>query len=255
MNDVKKQDRKTAIHDLEQQIRLDLGFGLVDVELDPEHYQYVIQKALDKFRQRSSNATEESYAFLELQPDQTTYVLPDEVVEVQQILRRGVGGQATGGGTQVDPFALAYTNLYLLQAGRQGGIATFDFFHQYQEVVGRMFGREVLFKWNGNNNTMQIFRAVNSPETVLLWIYNYKPDEVIINDRYAKPWIRDYALAEAKMILGHAYSKFSNIVGPQGGTTLNGDALKQEAQAMIEKLEQDLANFNEGSDPYGFIIG
>ena len=43
-------------------------------------------------------------------------------------------------------------------------------------------------------------------------------------------------------MLGEARSKFSTIAGPGGGTTLNGDTLKAEAQAEMEKLDQDLSN-------------
>ena len=62
-------------------------------------------------------------------------------------------------------------------------------------------------------------------------------------------------MAQAKFILGEARSKFSTIAGPQGGTSLNGDNLKSEAQAELEKLEQDLNLYIDGSDPLGFIIG
>jgi hypothetical protein len=62
-------------------------------------------------------------------------------------------------------------------------------------------------------------------------------------------------MAQAKFILGEARSKFSTIAGPQGGTSLNGDNLKSEAQAELEKLERDLDLYIDGSDPMGFIIG
>ena len=38
-----------------------LGGGMVDVELDPIHYETALQKSLGKFRQRSDNSVEESY--------------------------------------------------------------------------------------------------------------------------------------------------------------------------------------------------
>jgi hypothetical protein len=56
-------------------------------------------------------------------------------------------------------------------------------------------------------------------------------------------------------MLGEARSKFATVAGPQGGTSLNGDALKAEAQAEMEKLEQDLALAVAGGVGYGFTIG
>ena len=41
-----------------------LGGGMVDVELDPVHYETALNKALSKFRQRSDNSVEESYMFM-----------------------------------------------------------------------------------------------------------------------------------------------------------------------------------------------
>jgi hypothetical protein len=92
-------------------------------------------------------------------------------------------------------------------------------------------------------------------ETVLLWIYNKKPDSMIFNDDRIYPWIQDYALALAKHMLGEAREKFATIAGPQGGTQLNGAALKAEAKAELEALEDELKRFVDGSQPYTWITG
>ena len=76
-----------------------------------------------------------------------------------------------------------------------------------------------------------------------------------MNDMYAGQWIKDYTLATAKYILGQAREKFSSIAGPQGGTSLNGSALKSEATAEIEKLDEELSKQVTGGVGYGFIIG
>ena len=119
-----------------------LGGGMVDVELDPVHYQTALGKALSKFRQRSDNSVEESYMFMPTVEDQNTYVLPDNVIEVRRVFRRSIGSRSGGGdgGTLFEPFNMAYTNTYLLSSSNMGGLATYDMFSQYQELVGRMFG-------------------------------------------------------------------------------------------------------------------
>jgi hypothetical protein len=72
---------------------------------------------------------------------------------------------------------------------------------------------------------------------------------------YAQQWIKDYTLATSKFMLGQAREKFASIAGPQGGTALNGSAMKSEAQAEIDKLEQELATQVAGGRGYTFIIG
>jgi hypothetical protein len=92
-------------------------------------------------------------------------------------------------------------------------------------------------------------------ETVLLWLYNKKPDSMLFNDDRIYPWLQDYALALAKDMLGQAREKFATIAGPQGGTQLNGAALKTEAKAEMDALEEELKRFIDGSQPYTWITG
>lgn len=234
-----------------------LGGGMVDVELDPIHYETALKKALSKFRQRSDNSVEESYLFMETVVDQNDYILPKEVVEVRQIFRRSVGSRTGGGdgGTIFEPFNLAYTNTYLLASTNIGGLATYDFFSQYQELVGRMFGSFIEFKWNTTTKKLTILQRPRAEETLMLYCYNYRPDIQLLDDYLVSQWVKDYTLANCKYMLGEARSKFATIAGPQGGSTLNGDALKSEAQAEMEKLEKDVAEAVPGGNGYGFIIG
>ena len=85
--------------------------------------------------------------------------------------------------------------------------------------------------------------------------YNYRPDSELLNDYLAVQWIKDYTLASCKYMLGEARSKFATIAGPQGGSTLNGDTLKAEAQQEMDKLELEVAMAVPGGTGYGFTIG
>jgi hypothetical protein len=234
-----------------------LGGGMVDVELDPIHYETALDKALSRYRQRTENSTEESYFFMPTIVDQNTYTLPKEILEVRRIFRRSIGSRTGGGdgGSIFEPFNLAYTNTYLLASSNLGGLATYDFFSQFQELVGRMFGSFIEFNWNRTRHVLTILQRPRAEETLLLECYNYRPDDQLLLDYMAKSWIRDYALAISKMMLGEARSKFATIAGPQGGGQLNGDALKAEAQAEMEKLEQEISTAVAGGTGYGFIIG
>ena len=309
-----------------------LGGGMVDVELDPVHYETALKKALIRFRQRSDNSVEESYLFMPTVIDQNEYTLPNEVVEVRKIFRRSIGsrtgggngaggpiftqtftataGQRTfnvnhsllnintiivtvngntaafssdttdrtvtltsnanaddvvnvklyttgesGGGSLFEPFNLAYTNTYLLSSSNMGGLATYDMFSQYQELVGRMFGSFIEFKWNSTSKKLTVLQRPRAEETLLLMAYNYRPDSELLLDYLAIQWIKDYTLASCKYMLGEARSKFATIAGPQGGSTLNGDSLKAEAQAEMEKLETEVSMAVPGGTGYSFLIG
>ncbi len=230
---------------------------MIDVELDPVHYQTALDRSLAVFRQRSDNAVEESYAFLTLAADQNEYILPKEIQQVRQIFRRSVGSRSGNGtgGTVFEPFNMAYTNTYLLSSTNMGGLLTYELFSQYQELVGKMFGSFINFTWQPQSRKITIMQRPRGDEEVMLWVYNTKPDFAIIEDTYAGQWIKDYSLANCKMMLGQAREKFAQIAGPQGGSSLNGAAMKSEAVADIERLTKELETYIPGGSGYTFIIG
>ena len=247
----------TAKQNVYDYVNASLGGGMIDVELDPIHYETALNKALSKFKQRSDNSVEESYLFLTCVEDQNEYTLPNEVIEVRKLFRRSIGSRTGGGdgGSLFEPFNMAYTNTYLLSGSKMGGLATYDLFSQHQELVGRMFGSFIEFKWNTTTNKLTLLQRPAASEEILLYAYNYRPDEQLLSDYLASQWIKDYTLASCKYMLGEARSKFATIAGPAGGSTLNGDALKAEAQAEIEKLKADVALAGGGGVGYGFTIG
>jgi hypothetical protein len=339
-------------NDMVDYIRLRLGDQIVDVELDKEHYEMAMKQALIKYRQRAPNASEESYAFLDLLPETQEYILPNYITEVRQIFRRGIGSTSGTTASQFEPFSSGYLNTYMLVAGRVGGLTNYELFAQYQELSMKMFGGFMNFTWNRVTKKLTIVRKIpqyghsyfskqsltssgtavgstitivtatpqvlsagdslyivncgvsgysgqyvvdtvdalgttitvtatqalgattvtgyqlsqtqiwspqvdgqGNTESILLWIYNYKPDAMLLSDPMVFPWLQDYALAFCKTILGQARGKFAQIAGPQGGTQLNGAALMSEGQAEMEKLEEDLKNYVDGSTPLYWVTG
>ncbi len=239
-------------------VRTMLGDGMVEVELDPKHYELALDRALTKFRQRSSNSVEESYMFLELIQDVNEYRLPNEVIQVRNIFRRAIGSRSGNGagGTLFEPFNLAYTNSYLLSGSMMGGLATYDMFAGYQKLVGRMFGSFIEYNWKPTTKTLTILqRPFAQGEQILIRTYNYRPDFVLLQDIYSKQWLYDYALATCKLILGEARSKFGSIAGPSSPIQLNGTALMSAGKEEIEKLEKEINELVPGGIPLTFVIG
>ena len=240
-------------------VRVMLAGGMIDIDLDPVHYETALNKALSKFRQRSSNSVEESYSFVELIQDINEYRLPDEVIEVRNVFRRSIGSRSGNGagGTLFEPFNLAYTNTYMMSGSMMGGLATYEMFAGYQKLVGRMFGSYIEYKWKQQNHTLTILqRPFANGEQLLIQTYNYRPDFVLLTDIYSKQWLYDYTLATCKMMLGEARSLFASIAGPTGGgITLNGNDLKTAAKEEIEKLEKEIGDLVGGGVPLTFILG
>ena len=241
-------------NDVIKEVRLLLGDGMVDIELDPDHYDLAVDVALSKIRQRSENAVEEDFYAMELKKDVDEYTLPAEIVEVKKIHNRSFG-HGISGGVDMDPFELAYANSYFFLNNHIGGLATFEAFAQYRESLNRVAATDIQYIWNPTTNKIKLLRRMRADEMVLMHVHLERPEEQLLVDPYLKSWMRDYTLAYCKKMLGEARSKFSSLPGAQGGVSLNGAEMKNEADVLIDKLEQDLSTYIDGSSPLGFVIG
>jgi hypothetical protein len=237
-------------------VGLTLGNQIIDLELDPAHFEAAYQKTIGTFRQRSNAAYEEAYIFMELIQDQNIYTLPQEVTSVRQIFRRTFGDATGPFASNFDPFAQASINVYLMNFNVAGGLATYDFYSQYVELAARMFGGFMNYTWNPVTKKLQLIRdPKGTGENVLLWAWQLKPEIQLLSDYQISQWIRDYMVAASKMIIGEAREKFSTIAGPQGGGSLNGTAMKAEAQTQMDALIEQLKMYVDGSQPLTFVIG
>jgi len=246
----------TLKQNLVDYVRLQLGDEIIDVELDPAHYEVAYQKTLGTYRQRAQNAYEESYSFMYLVKDENIYQLPQEVVSVRQIFRRTFGDSTGPFASNFDPFAQASLNVYLMNFNVAGGLATYDFYSQYVELAARMFGGYMNYTYNPVTKKLQLIRdPKSSNEAVLLWTYNLKPEINLLSDFQISQWIRDYMVANCKMIIGEAREKFATIAGPQGGGSLNGTAMKTESQAQMDALIEQLKMYVDASQPLTWVIG
>jgi hypothetical protein len=237
-------------------VQLQLGAQIIDLELDPAHYEAAYQKTIGTYRQRAENAYEEAYIFMELIKDMNIYTLPQEVSSVRQVFRRTFGDSTGPFASNFDPFAQASLNVYLMNFNVAGGLATYDFYSQYVELAGRMFGAYMNYTWNPVTKKLQLIRdPKGTGENVLLWVYQVKPEIQLLSDYQIQQWIKDYMVANCKMIIGEAREKFAQIAGPQGGGQLNGAAMKTEAREAMADLIEQLKLYVDASQPLTWVIG
>lgn len=237
-------------------VELRLGGGIVDVELDPEHYEAAYNYAIATYRQRAQNAYEESYSLLMIEKDRDSYILPQEITTVRQVFRRTVGLETGPSATSFDPFSSAILNTYLLNYNYAGGLATYDFYAGYIELAARMFGGYVIFTFNPVTKEIKFVRDFKGTgEQVLLWTDNLKPEITLLQDPSIANWITSWTLAQCKMIVGEAREKFASIAGPGGGSSLNGQSMKAEAKEMFVELIDELKRYVDWSQPLTWVQG
>lgn len=243
--------------ELKRVVTILLGATAVDVEITDDQLEVAIDIAVQNYRAWSSAATEEAFLHMTFYEGQSVYMLPTEIDVVRKIYRRG-NGVVSGSGSTVDPFSLAYSNTYLLSAVRGatgGGLLTYDLYHQFDETVGRLFGRDIMFNFNRVTKRFTIERDIRGHEEVLLHVYQNIPEFMLFKNSMSFPWIRDWVLAEAMVMLGRNRSKFATLPGPQGTFSMDGETLRQEGEQLKQELKQRLRNYEDGSEPLTFIIG
>jgi len=237
-------------------IRYRLGDGIIDLELDPQHYEAAYNYAIKVYRQRAQNATQETYTLMTVIKNVDTYTLPSEFINVRSLFRRTVGLETGPSSSSFDPFSSAILNTYLLNYNYTGGMATYDFYAGYVELAARMFGGYLTYTFNPVTKALKITRDFKGTgERILIWADVQRPEWELLQDPGAGIWIGDFMLAQCKMIIGEAREKFGSIAGPSGGTTLNGTAMKNEAKAEQERLMMDLKNYVDYSQPLTWIQG
>jgi len=239
-----------------ENLRLRMGGDIIDLELDPEHYEAAYNYTIKLYRQRAQNATVESYTLMRVEKNVEIYTLPSEFINVRALFRRTVGLETGPGATAFDPFSSAILNTYLLNYNFTGGLATYDFYAGYVELAARMFGGYVTYTFNPVTKALRVVRDFKgSGERILIWADVQRPEIELLQDPGAGVWIGDYILAVLKGIIGEAREKFGSIAGPGGGTTLNGTAMKNESKADQERLLMDLKNYVDYSQPLTWIQG
>ena len=239
-----------------ENIRLRLGGDIIDLELDPQHYEACYNYAIKVYRQRAQNATVESYTLMTVVKNVDTYTLPAEFINIRSLFRRTVGLDTGPGATSFDPFSSAILNTYLLNYNYTGGMATYDFYAGYVELAARMFGGFLTYTFNPVTKALKITRDFKSTgERILIWGDVQRPEVELLQDPGAGVWIGDFILSQLKCIIGEAREKFGSIAGPGGGTTLNGTAMKAEGKAGQEALLLDLKNYVDFSQPLTWIQG
>jgi hypothetical protein len=239
-----------------ENLRLRLGGDIIDLELDPDHYEAAYDYAIKLYRQRAQNATVESYTLMRVEKNVEIYTLPTEFINVRALFRRTVGLETGPSSTSFDPFSSAILNTYLLNYNYTGGLATYDFYAGYVELAARMFGGYVTYTFNPVTKALRVVRDFKgSGERILIWADIQRPEVELIQDPGAGVWIGDFILAVLKGIIGEAREKFQSIAGPGGGTSLNGAAMKAESKAAQEMLLDDLRKYQDYSQPLTWIQG
>lgn len=240
-----------------------MGWPTMCVELDEQSFYTAINNAIQEFRRRADNAYRHEYLFLPLLPNQGVYYLndpetgTDRVSEVIKVYRMNPVDISTYGSNAI------WAQQFLTQLYHTGSVdfLSMHLVAQMGETMQQILAGYIQFGWNEATRELSIYRNItSSTEKVLVEVAAERTKQELLNDRYAHPWIEDWAFSEVQYMLGMIRGKFASLPGAGGGTQLNGAELIAEANTRFEELRRQIMDFEVGNGGaefgnYSFCIG
>lgn len=246
---------------LANQIRYDLGYPVIDVELTHEQLDYAITKTLSELRSKSGLGYKNGYFFLETIPEHSKYTLSNrntgenkivDILSIQRVNSLASGGHDSGIYGQI------FAN-FLYNAGNFD-LLSYHLMTEYKKTYEIIFAQRI--QWNWTESTRELYLHQRMPYRMLLAIECTveRTEQDIMNDRLCNPWVRRYATAQARLMLAEIRGKYSTLPGAGGGVTLNANDLRMAAKEEMEACLNEIDNFlvdnpNEWGMSSSFLFG
>jgi hypothetical protein len=240
-----------------------LGAPVVRVELDSQQLSIAIDEAIKRY-ERGAPKSEYEWFYFNTVPNVTRYKMPCDIGFIRDVQFREAHNCFDGAsavevmvdGTTIPFYGSAFSNFGL--SVRASGypnrvgpahvdVGEWHLFQSYNKLFQRLSSREPSWEISGDH-TITIFPIPKASRTVGVQYLQRKKDW---GDTHH--WIKNYALALAKDMLGRIRSKYDRYVSPSGGVTMDGPALIQEAREDMKELEENLMNL--GNDHLLPIVG
>ena len=224
-----------------EEIVLSLGGGLVDVELGEKELELCFKKAKRTFIQKGNNSYRRDFIRIKVNKCSMVYQLPRDINAVVRVIKPTMTFHIN------DEFSLAaYNELFGHKStSAMGDYLSYELTLQMIETWRRYLAFDVQHHFNEFTQEISFLKAPEKDGFWLLEVYRNLSD-----DQYRDVlWVQSWALAEAKIILGTAYRKFSGgLPSPDGSSaSLDGNSLIQDGMQDKERLLEDINNGIDGS--------
>lgn len=223
-----------------------LGAPLLKVELTEAHIQDDITDAKNWF---SAKKGVKRQMVLTCIPGTVEYTLPDDVDTVTDV---AFAVSPMDISMVFAPFVLMDDKIpydAFSAPGSAGIYSSFTQTLQYVEMAKRVLGAEP--DWRQEGRKLYLFPVPKNE--VGCWI-DYKSVTFTIEQLNHRDHdlVKRYSLAKARRDLAEVRGKYDSYPGAQGSTTLNASILLEQANAEMEKLDEEIAL---SGYPMGFMTG
>lgn len=206
-----------------------LGHPVVMVELTEPQLEQAIRTIGDFIA--TYFPFEEKLAYFQTQPLINEYPLPPDAYWIKDI-KWDPATTRIGDIFGAESFLFNVGNV----TGIQNILLDYHLLQAYRKFSKKVLGTEGQWEVKGNNK----IRLFPTPRGSFPVVVEYFPTVQRLRTPSAREVLKRALVAEAKIILGNIRSKFGGIPAPDGGTlAMNGDAMRTEGQAELDKAKAD----------------
>ena len=243
-------------------VRSQLGYPVVQVELTQKQIDEAVDMAIETLRQRTSLAYERGAFFLDVQPRVQHYRLVDRVCGWHKIVTVTSAHRFTSAFLTSAHGSGVYGQIVLQHLYNMGtfDLLSYHLVSQYVEQLEHLFATRLVFHWNEGDRVLSFYQSFAHQERILLDVMLERTEQSIMKDRWARTWIKRYALMRGMEILSQVRGKYATLPGAGGGVSLNAADLIAKATELREELNAEVDDFI-ADDPEGlgmhstFILG
>jgi len=207
-------------------IKQKLGYPKIAIELTDNQLDQCISYAFDKVK--SSIGSVIKRCTIDLIQGQNEYDIPDDMVGISEVYFYSDTESLTNPLSWTGEKGFTSPPIGHLSLGYNFQI------EQQREMITRMFGYDPSYSIIDSKFTLEPAPVTSGP-----CIVEYYSSSVTFKglSTSRRLFLQEWALAEAKEILGRIRSKFESVSLPGGDRRLDGDTLLAEAKETKEKLE------------------
>lgn len=241
--------------EFKQDVETALGGNLVSVELEDRDYQLAMRSAIRRFKHYGHNTYRRIYVAIAVEEGVSTYEIPDNVKEAIKVIRPSASGLDVTSG---DLFHQQTLEEMMMKSFSGEGCNGYILL-QHQLMSNRMeenkkrIAEDVDFQIDPFRSEVTFFNTPKLDGEV--WFL--EAFENLTEEEYVEiDWVFRWAVSEAKLLLGQAYRKFSNLSSPDGSVSLAGSEMIQEAREEQRILTEEIESLVDGAiDYYGIYMG
>lgn len=231
---------------LGNEIRYEMGYPTVGVEITQQQMDYAITRALSEFRAHSSLAYKRGFFFMLLKQEEQRYFLTNKIQGMHKIVDVLGVYRLTSSFLSSAHGAGVYGQIVLQHLYNMGtfDLLSYHIMSEYTKLMEMLFAGRLTFTWNEQSRELFIHHRFPQAEPrVAIEATVERTEQDLLSDRYVRPWIRRYAGGMVRLMLAETRGKFAALPGASGSVTLNADALRTAAKEMMDECMVEITQY------------